>query len=74
MKGMRFDIDIIWIREGRISEIAHAVPHVPGENGPTVRSSEAVDQVLEVPAGFSMIEGWRRGQRVQIEGVEAQRP
>ena len=74
MKGMRFDIDIIWIREGRISEIAHAVPHVPGENGPTVRSSEAVDQVLEVPAGYSMIEGWRRGQRVQIEGVEAQRP
>ena len=69
MKGMRFDIDIIWIRDGRISEIAHAVPHVPGENGPTVQSSEAVNQVLEVPAGYSMIQGWRRGQRVQLDGI-----
>ena len=67
MKGMRFDIDIIWIRDGRISEIAHAVPHVPGENGPQVGSSELVDQVLEVPAGYSMTQGWRKGQRVQVE-------
>ena len=71
MKGMRFDIDIIWIRDGRISEIAHAVPHVPGENGPTVRSSELVDQVLEVPAGYSMIQGWRKGQRVRVEGLDS---
>ena len=71
MKGMRFDIDIIWIRDGRISEIAHAVPHVPGENGPTVKSSEVVDQVLEVPAGYSMIQGWRKGQRVRVEGLDS---
>ena len=71
MKGMRFDIDIIWIRDGRISEIAHAVPHVPGETGPQVRSSELVDQVLEVPAGYSMTQGWRKGQRVQVEYLNA---
>ncbi|MCH2186476.1 DUF192 domain-containing protein [Myxococcota bacterium] len=70
MKGMRFDIDIIWIRDGRISSIAHRVPHVPGENGPRVRSSELVDQVLEVPAGYAQTQGWRRGQRVQIEGLD----
>ena len=36
MKGMRFDIDIVWILGDRIAEISHRVPHVPGENGPTL--------------------------------------
>lgn len=70
MKGMRFDIDIIWIRDGRISSIAHRVPHVAGENGPRVRSSELVSQVLEVPAGYAQTQGWRRGQVVQVEGPD----
>ncbi|MAI79117.1 MAG: hypothetical protein CL917_09270 [Deltaproteobacteria bacterium] len=70
MKGMRFDIDIIWIRDGRISSIARDVRHVLGENGPTVMSSELVDQVLEVPAGFSQSQGWRKGQKVRIEWAQ----
>ena len=65
MKGMRFDIDIVWIRDGRIVEIAHRVKHVPNETGPTVTSSELVDQVLEVPAGYAQTQSWRRGQRVE---------
>ena len=69
MKGMRFDIDIIWIRNDRISSIAHRVRHVPEENGPTIRSRELVDQVLEVPAGYAQTQGWRRGQVVQVEGL-----
>ena len=70
MKGMRFDIDIIWIRDGRISSIAHRVPHVAGENGPRVSSRELVNQVLEVPAGYAQTQGWRRGQVVQVEGLD----
>jgi len=67
MKEMRFDIDIVWIRDGRIVDIAHRVPHVPGENGPTVTPAELVDTVLEVPAGYAQSHGWRIGQRVSIE-------
>ncbi|MFP6641765.1 MAG: DUF192 domain-containing protein [Myxococcota bacterium] len=67
MRGMRFDIDIVWIRDGRVVEIAHRVTHVPGETGPVVTSSELVDQVLEVPAGYAQTQNWRRGQRVEID-------
>ena len=67
MKGMRFDIDIVWIRGDRIVEISHRVPHVPGENGPTLIPRSLTDRVLEVPAGFAYSHGWRAGQRVEIE-------
>ena len=70
MKGMRFDIDIIWIRNDKISSIAHQVRHVPEENGPTISSIELVDRVLEVPAGYAQTQGWRRGHRVQVEGLD----
>lgn len=66
MKGMRFPIDIVWIREGRIVDISPRVPFVPGENGPTVRPREAVDAVLEVPAGYASASGWRIGDRVRL--------
>jgi len=67
MKGMRFDIDIVWILGDRIVEISHRVPHVPGENGPTLMPRTLTDRVLEVPAGFAASHRWRRGQRVEIE-------
>jgi uncharacterized membrane protein (UPF0127 family) len=70
MKGMRFDIDIVWIRGDRIVDISHRVPHVPGENGPTVTSRELTDLVLEVPAGYAQANGWRRGMRVELEVLQ----
>jgi uncharacterized membrane protein (UPF0127 family) len=73
MKGMRFDIDIVWIRQDQISEISHRVPHVPGQNGPIVAPQGLTDRVLEVPAGYAQSHGWRVGQRVQIE-VPPSRP
>ena len=71
MKGMRFSIDIVWIREGRIVDLSANVPFEPGGNGPTVRPRSLVDAVLEVPAGFAAAEGWRIGDRVRFERVEA---
>ena len=67
MKGMRFSIDIVWIRDGRIVDVHDSVPFEPGGNGPTVRPSEAADAVLEVPAGYSRASGWRIGDRVRFE-------
>ena len=67
MKGMRFDIDIIWIRDGRIVEISNQVPHVPGQNGPTVSPRSLTDSVLEVPSGFAQANRLHPGQRVKLE-------
>lgn len=67
MKGMRFSIDIVWIRNGRIIDVHTEVPFVEGENGPTLRPKEAVDAVLEVPAGYVRTQGWRIGDRVVLE-------
>ena len=67
MRGMRFSIDIVWIREGRIVDVHANVPFQPGGNGPTVRPRESVDAVLEVPAGYAQTSGWRVGDRVHFE-------
>jgi uncharacterized membrane protein (UPF0127 family) len=71
MKGMRFPIDIIWLRDGRIVGFELNIPFEEGGNGPTVRPRELVDAVLEVPAGYAAASGWRIGDRVQLERVKA---
>ena len=70
MKGMRFAIDIVWIRDGRIIDLHPNVPFEPGGNGPRVRPREAADAVLEVPAGYAGASGWRIGDRVRFERLE----
>jgi uncharacterized membrane protein (UPF0127 family) len=67
MKGMRFSIDIVWLRKGRIVDLDVNVPFEPGGNGPTLRPSSLTDAVLEVPAGYAMAHGWRIGDRVDFE-------
>jgi uncharacterized membrane protein (UPF0127 family)/pSer/pThr/pTyr-binding forkhead associated (FHA) protein len=75
MKGMRFDIDIVWIFRDRIVEIAHRVPHPGGEQAgpedrlPVYQPRQLADAVLEVPAGYAEARGWRIGDRVQMGGV-----
>ena len=69
MKGMRFPIDIVWIRDGRIVDLHRDVPFEPGGNGPTQRPRELVDAVLEVPAGYAAAKGWSIGDRVTLERV-----
>jgi uncharacterized membrane protein (UPF0127 family) len=71
MKGMRFAIDIVWLRDGRIVDLHTNVPFEPGGNGPTVRPSSLVNAVLEVPAGYAVAQGWRIGDRVVFERVTA---
>ena len=72
MRGMRFSIDIVWIRDGRIVDLHDNVPFEPGGNGPTVRPREAADAVLEVPAGYARMSGWRVGDRVRFERTAKQ--
>jgi uncharacterized membrane protein (UPF0127 family) len=71
MKGMRFDIDIVWIREGRIVGIAAFVPYPREEGGEpiTVPAPELIDMVLEVPAGYAQAKAWQRGDRIELFGL-----
>jgi uncharacterized membrane protein (UPF0127 family) len=71
MRRMRFDIDIVWIRDRRIVGIEEFVPYPREQHEPpaTVRAPELVDMVLEVPAGFARAHGWRRGDRIAVSGL-----
>lgn len=69
MKGMRFDIDILWIREGRVVHIerrAAAQPGAPEAALKVYRPRAPADAVLEVNAGEAEKHGWRIGDRVEI--------
>lgn len=69
MKDMRFDIDIVWIREDRIVDIRHRVPHPTDPSPsrlPTYTPREIANLVIEVPAGYAALHGWRIGDRVEV--------
>lgn len=66
MKDMRFPLDILWIRDGRIVHIeANAPPLLP--NGPERVYTATGHLVLEVPAGFTAQEKIRIGDRVKVD-------
>ncbi len=68
MQDMTFPIDIIWIRQGEIVDMAMDVPP-PGPDGslPVYTPREAADAVLEVRAGFAATHGLRAGIPVAWE-------
>jgi len=54
MKEMKFPIDIIWLRDGKVVEITENLPPPRGFETPaSVTSKELVDTVLEVNVGFA---------------------
>jgi uncharacterized membrane protein (UPF0127 family) len=64
MKDMRFPLDIVWIRGGRIVHIEkRAPPLLP--SGPEQIYTAIADLVLEVPAGFTSRQQIRVGDSVQ---------
>ena len=71
MKGMRFSIDIVWLRKGRIVGFETNIPFEQGGNGPTVRPRELIDAVLEVPAGYALASSWQIGDLVRLERIKA---
>ncbi|HIF93569.1 MAG TPA: DUF192 domain-containing protein [Myxococcales bacterium] len=72
MKGMRFSIDIIWLRDGRVVAIDANVPYEKGGNGPTLQPGVLIDGVLEVPAGYATAHAWQIGDRAVYERVKAE--
>jgi uncharacterized membrane protein (UPF0127 family) len=68
MKEMLFALDIIWIRDGRVTGIEANVPFpdpaTPLNKLPRYSPPGLVDMVLEVPAGFAARQGIEVGSEV----------
>ncbi len=68
MKDMRFPIDILFIRDGILQEVASNLPPpLDGGNVVTYQSIEMADAVLEVPAGMVSDRGWEPGTPIFLE-------
>jgi uncharacterized protein len=70
MRGMNFDIDIIFIRDLAVVQIEKGVPAPANNRGQiaTVRPALSVNMVLEVSSGWAEAQGIRLGDK--IEGLE----
>lgn len=64
MKDMRFPLDILWIRDGRIVKIEKRAPPLDPHDPERVYTATA-DLVLEVPAGFADGKRIRLGDSVR---------
>lgn len=71
MKNMKFSIDIIYIRNGRIVTIHKNVkPPINANENPTIyNSSEPADTVLEINAGLAQKYNIKEGDIVKIENL-----
>ncbi len=66
MHGMKFSIDIIWIRAGRVVGVVAEAPVPSGVSTPTFTSPGPVDLVLELPAGTVAADEISVGDKVEI--------
>jgi len=66
MKGMRFPIDILWIRDGKIVDISKNVPVATTSTLPIYSPREPANQVLELTAGTSDRNGIKIGDSAII--------
>lgn len=67
MKDMRFALDLIWIRDGRVVDLTLRAPYRAEGRLPIYMPREPVDLVLEVPAGTAEHWHWRRGDPVRVD-------
>ncbi len=70
MKEMKFSIDIIYIKDGKIVTIYKNVPTPKDNSNPPVYNSTApADTVLEVNAGLSQKYNFKEGDRVAFSNI-----
>lgn len=69
MKGMRFPLDIVWIKDGRVVDVSADVPPPRGSDAPlpTYSPDRPANRALEVNAGWAADHGVRRGDAVEVQ-------
>ena len=75
MKGMRFPLDIVWIKNGRVVDVTADIPPPSGSGTslPTYSPARPADRVLEVNAGWAARHGIGRGDIVRVRGAAGAR-
>jgi uncharacterized protein len=68
MKGMRFPIDIVWIKDGRVVDVTAGVRPPAGTNEAlaTYSPDRPANRALEVNSGWAARHGVARGDRVRV--------
>lgn len=70
MKGLKFPLDFVWIRSGKVVNLVTDVPQPAAGQAdntlPIIESVEKIDQVLEVNAGFVRANGVQIGDSVLL--------
>lgn len=66
MKEMQFDLDMIWISGGKVVDITVDAPKPTSDKLPTYSPRQAVNMVLEVPAGWATKNGITVGDTLNI--------
>lgn len=73
MKGMRFPIDFIWIKDDTIADIIpNVLPPVEGQTDETLERyapTTEVNKVLETNAGFVNANNIQKGDKIKIEST-----
>ncbi len=68
MKGMKFPLDFIWIKDDKVVDLDLNVPIVTnGQTPPEYLPLQEVNYVLEVQAGFVEEHGIKQGDAVKIK-------
>lgn len=69
MRDMRFSIDVVWVKDGKVVDIAPNLPLEPGvsENQLRVyRPRKPVNVILELPAGWAEKNGLKIGDTIKV--------
>lgn len=69
MKDMKFPIDIIFIKNGKISQIVEGAQTPKASNLTIYPSSEMIDKVLEINSGLSQKYNFKPGVDVKLSNI-----
>ena len=64
MKGMRFDLDFVWIRQGKVVEVSESVS--VKDQARVYQAKEPIDNMIEVNAGWVKKNGVKVGDEVVV--------
>ncbi len=73
MKDMKFDLDMVWIKDCQVVGVTAGVPApapgTPLESLPTYQPPGPIDMVLEIPAQKSQAKNWAVGTVVAVQAT-----
>lgn len=74
MEGMSFDIDILWINDGKVTQIDQNVPKpepdTPSSELPLYQPYDVIDYVLEVSSGYVKEKGVAVNDTVDLSQID----